>query len=73
VIRDSAIHQQVLMDILTFSQKEGLYPQGLIRSPILGPKGNVEFLAWFTLNEPGEQPEWLMEKLFQSWSNESSK
>jgi len=73
VIRDPVIHQQVLMDILTFSQKEELYPQGLIRSPILGPKGNVEFLVWFTLNEPGERPEWLMEKLFQSCSNESLK
>ena len=66
VIRDPVIHQQVLMDILTFSQDKGLYPQGLIRSSILGPKGNVEFLAWFTLNESGERPEWLMEKLFQS-------
>jgi len=73
VIRDTVIHRQVLMEVLTFGQKEGLNPRGLIRSPILGPKGNVEFLAWFTLIEPGEQPEWLVEKLFQSLSNESSK
>jgi hypothetical protein len=24
--------------------------RGLIRSPLLGPKGNVEFLAWFDLS-----------------------
>jgi hypothetical protein len=27
----------------------GLRVQGLIRSPLLGPKGNVEFLAHLTL------------------------
>lgn len=51
VIRDPEIHQQVLLNILTFAQTQGFGVQGLIRSPLLGPKGNVEFLAW--LGFPG--------------------
>src|SRR5574341_1613702 len=46
VIRDPAIHQQVLLDVLAFAQQEGFSVRGLIRSPLVGPKGNAEFLAW---------------------------
>ena len=33
--------------------EEGLIVRGLMRSPLIGPKGNVEFLAW--LECAGEQ------------------
>jgi 23S rRNA (cytidine1920-2'-O)/16S rRNA (cytidine1409-2'-O)-methyltransferase len=46
VIRDPEIHKQVLLDVLSFAQKEGFQIHGLIRSPLLGPKGNAEFLVW---------------------------
>jgi 23S rRNA (cytidine1920-2'-O)/16S rRNA (cytidine1409-2'-O)-methyltransferase len=46
VIRDPEIHRQVLLDVLLFAQSQGFGVRGLIRSPLLGPKGNVEFLAW---------------------------
>jgi len=46
VVRDLSIHRQVLQRILTWAEQNGLPPQGLIRSPIKGPAGNVEFLAW---------------------------
>ena len=46
VIRDPEIHKQVLLDVLSFGQKEGFQIRGLIKSPLLGPKGNTEFLAW---------------------------
>jgi 23S rRNA (cytidine1920-2'-O)/16S rRNA (cytidine1409-2'-O)-methyltransferase len=49
VIRDPEIHKQVLIDVLTFAQGEGFHVRGLIKSPLLGPKGNAEFLVW--LNE----------------------
>jgi len=45
VIRDSAIHRQVLMNVLESAQAEGFEVQGLIQSPLHGPKGNIEFLA----------------------------
>ena len=56
VIRDPAIHKQVLVDVLTFAQGEGFQIRGLIKSPLLGPKGNAEFVVW--LNEtPNEWSE----------------
>ena len=47
VIRDPIIHRSVLMDILAFSQEDGYQVKGLIQSPLLGPKGNKEFLSYF--------------------------
>ncbi len=49
VIRDPAVHQAILVDVLTFAQAHGFSLCGLLRSPVLGPKGNVEFLAWLGL------------------------
>ena len=46
VIRDPEIHRQVLLDVLGFAQREGFEIRGLIQSPLLGPKGNAEFLVW---------------------------
>ncbi len=48
VIRDVEVHRRVLADILTFAEEQGLSVSGLIQSPIAGPKGNIEFLAWLT-------------------------
>jgi 23S rRNA (cytidine1920-2'-O)/16S rRNA (cytidine1409-2'-O)-methyltransferase len=54
VVRDPNTHRQVLQRILTWSAQNGLPPQGLIRSPIKGPSGNVEFLAALAKSgEPG--------------------
>ena len=46
VIRDPEIHRSVLLDVLSFVQQEGFAIRGLIKSPLLGPKGNAEFLVW---------------------------
>jgi len=54
VIRDPEIHQQVLLDVLGFAQQEGFSIRGLIKSPLLGPKGNAEFLVWLD-QAPGEE------------------
>lgn len=50
VVRDPAVHRAVLRDILTAAATLRLTPRGLTRSPITGPAGNVEFLAWL---QPG--------------------
>jgi len=46
VIRDPEIHKNVLLDVLSFAQQESFSIRGLIKSPLLGPKGNAEFLVW---------------------------
>ena len=53
MIRDPGIHKQVLLDVLTFAQNEGFGIRGLVKSPLLGPKGNAEFLVW--LNQPSAE------------------
>ncbi len=64
VIRDAAIHRQVLGDVLTFAQAEGFSVRGLIKSPLLGPKGNAEFLAWLGFDQ-GEDIQQLIERCFE--------
>ena len=46
VIRGPDVHRQVLLDVLGFAKSQAFGVRGLIRSPLLGPKGNVEFLVW---------------------------
>jgi 23S rRNA (cytidine1920-2'-O)/16S rRNA (cytidine1409-2'-O)-methyltransferase len=53
IVKDSAVHRLVLEDLLGWAQANGLSPAGLIRSPLLGAEGNVEFLAWL---RPGISP-----------------
>lgn len=55
VIRDPAVHHQVLVDVLEFALRQGFAIEGLIRSPLQGPKGNTEFLAWLRSGEAGIQ------------------
>jgi 23S rRNA (cytidine1920-2'-O)/16S rRNA (cytidine1409-2'-O)-methyltransferase len=51
VIRDPQIHARILLDVLAFAVKCGYGLRGLAKSPLLGPKGNVEFLAWLDVGE----------------------
>ncbi len=44
VIQDPDIHRRVLAEIVDFARGAGFGIRGLIRSPLKGPKGNVEFL-----------------------------
>src|SRR3990172_8345654 len=46
VVRDAAVHQTVLVEVLSAASRAGLWAHGLMRSPLRGPAGNVEFLAW---------------------------
>ncbi len=64
VVRDKHVHARVLEEVLTFAQGEGFAVRGLIRSPLKGPAGNVEFLAW--LGWGGETRETDISKLIQA-------
>lgn len=46
VVRDANVHRRVLEDVLSFARTQGFSVCGLIRSPLKGPAGNIEFLAW---------------------------
>ncbi len=44
VIRDPLIHERVCMSVSEFTRNQGFEVLGVISSPIIGPKGNKEFL-----------------------------
>lgn len=44
VVRDSTLHDEVVSDLSSFFCETGLDVKGIASSPILGPKGNKEFL-----------------------------
>jgi len=46
VVRDPQVHRDVLRAVLGWAGAHGWSVRGVIRSPLEGPAGNVEFLAW---------------------------
>lgn len=63
VIRDPQIHARILRDVIEFALQTGYGLRGLEKSPLLGPKGNVEFLAWFDLQPNQAQVAVLVNQL----------
>ncbi len=49
VVRSEQVRREVLVELMAAAEGIGLAPRGLIRSPLRGPKGNVEFLLWCRL------------------------
>ncbi|UFJ42904.1 TlyA family RNA methyltransferase [Brevibacillus humidisoli] len=44
IVRDPAVHRQVLTDVTAFAREIGFAVQGISYSPITGGEGNIEFL-----------------------------
>lgn len=51
VVRDPRIHKRVLEQVLISARDQGFAIKGLTVSPIKGPAGNTEFLAWLGRSE----------------------
>lgn len=50
VVRDPVVHREVIERIQRFGvEEQGLICLGVCESPVRGPAGNVEFLAWWTV------------------------
>ncbi|HOE34634.1 MAG: TlyA family RNA methyltransferase [Chloroflexi bacterium] len=54
VIRDRAVHAQVLRQVIAHARQIGFTPAGLIPSPITGSDGNTEFLLWLRVGCDGK-------------------
>lgn len=82
VVRDPAVHKEVLTTVLTFAQELGFELKGLTFSPITGGEGNIEFLAHWRLSEQedvqkqsdisGDEPEASIEQLIDTVVKEAS-
>lgn len=51
VVRNSSDQADAIEAVLTSAQSLGWYLHGLTYSPLTGPSGNVEYLAWFNIME----------------------
>lgn len=47
VVRDKNVHALVIRNIIGFAESRGLRACGLTYSPVKGPEGNIEYLAFF--------------------------
>lgn len=45
VVRDPAVHREVIEQVVSYAQNEGLTPELLDYSPVRGPEGNIEYLC----------------------------
>jgi len=55
VVRDPAIHLEVVERIVAFSRELGFAVRGLTFSPVKGPEGNIEYLVWLFKGAAGGQ------------------
>ena len=51
VVRDSAVHKEVIENVIGYAHQNGFFVKELTFSPIKGPEGNIEFLIVITKNE----------------------
>jgi len=58
VVRDPAVHLEVLEHFLEHAAQADFYVAGLTYSPIRGPEGNIEYLGYLTTLPA---PEWEMD------------
>lgn len=49
IVKDTAVHRAVLLDLWQWFGENGFGVRGLIKSPVTGSEGNVEFLVWLKM------------------------
>ncbi|NLJ69605.1 MAG: TlyA family RNA methyltransferase [Firmicutes bacterium] len=64
VVRDARVQADVIAKVLDFAQSIGLGILGMTYSPITGPEGNIEFLAYWQKGQDG------VDRDFDNWSRQ---
>ncbi len=54
VVRDRAVHEEVIENVMEYASEASLSVLGLDFSPITGPEGNIEYLVWLRKAPEGE-------------------
>ncbi len=57
IVRDKAIHLQVIQDVVQKARDVGWQANGITFSPIRGGDGNIEFLLWLTSQDGTSFPQ----------------
>ena len=63
LVKDPRDRLLAIRRVLESARESGLVPQGLIRSPITGGDGNIEYLALFSLNGTDRVGDELIDKI----------
>ena len=63
IVRDAALRRRALRDIVAFAESLGLHSADVIRSPITGAKGNVEYLLWLRQSAAGDSSARALSKI----------
>jgi 23S rRNA (cytidine1920-2'-O)/16S rRNA (cytidine1409-2'-O)-methyltransferase len=66
VVRNPAVHREVLLNCINSAQRENLYCTAVSFSPITGPKGNIEYFIQLKKEaKPCERIEEVVEKVVE--------
>lgn len=57
IVRDPAVHKEVIEKVIGYGLENGLYPHGLTYSPVTGTKGNIEYLMYMKKKKPEHMPD----------------
>ena len=67
VVRDPRVHEEVIDSVLSYAEGAGYSLLGLTYSPITGPEGNIEYLAWLKKGAGGAHtPQLVRETVVQA-------
>lgn len=58
IVRQPAVRRQVLLDLLSWAEAHQWQPLEVIRSPIEGADGNVEYFVWLRSGRGGGERDW---------------
>lgn len=77
VVRDKAVHEEVIHSVISYAESLGFLICGLDYSPIRGPEGNIEYLLYIQKdsaenrrlkNEDSTDEEYNFERTVPKWS-----
>lgn len=57
IVRDPAVHKEVIENVIRYGEDNGLYSHGLTFSPVRGTKGNIEYLLYMRKTKPENMPD----------------
>lgn len=57
IVRDPAVHKEVIENVINYGIDNGLYAHGLTYSPVTGTKGNIEYLLYMKKTKPDTYPD----------------
>jgi 23S rRNA (cytidine1920-2'-O)/16S rRNA (cytidine1409-2'-O)-methyltransferase len=66
IVRDRAVHAEVLGNAIRYGEANGLYPLGLDFSPMTGAKGNIEYLLLLSKTNTGTDYGPIIESVVKS-------